>query len=112
VGIRHLVDPAACRARHLAPCPAHWPLTYEPAVWSVVFPLGMYGVATLTFGKAAHLAFMEPLSRFMLWVALAAWLAVAAAFVARILGAGGFSLPGNHRGMTGRIEQDQPPEES
>jgi tellurite resistance protein TehA-like permease len=38
----------------------HWPLTYEPTLWSVVFPLGMYSVATLTFGKAAHLAFMEP----------------------------------------------------
>jgi tellurite resistance protein TehA-like permease len=61
----------------------HWPLTYEPALWSVVFPLGMYSVATLTFGKVAHLAFMEPLSRFMLWVALAAWVAVAAAFIAR-----------------------------
>jgi tellurite resistance protein TehA-like permease len=61
-----------------------WPLTYEPALWSAVFPLGMYSVASLTFGKVAHLAFMEPLSRFMLWVALAAWLAVAAGLVARI----------------------------
>jgi tellurite resistance protein TehA-like permease len=59
----------------------HWPLSYDPALWSMVFPLGMYSVATLTFGKVAHLAFMEPLSRFMLWVALAAWVAVAAAFV-------------------------------
>jgi hypothetical protein len=41
----------------------------------------MYSVATLTFGKVTHIAFMAPLSRFMLWVALAAWLAVAAAFV-------------------------------
>jgi tellurite resistance protein TehA-like permease len=62
----------------------HWPLTYEPALWSVVFPLGMYSVATLTFGKAAHLAFMEPLSRFMLWVAVAAWILVAAAFLVRL----------------------------
>ena len=37
----------------------------------MVFPLGMYSVATLSFGKAAHLAFMEPLARFMLWVAVA-----------------------------------------
>jgi tellurite resistance protein TehA-like permease len=59
----------------------HWPLTYEPALWSVVFPLGMYSVATLTFGKTAHLAFMEPLARFMLWVAVAAWTAVAAGFL-------------------------------
>ncbi len=55
-----------------------WPLTYEPAWWSMVFPLGMYSVATLTFGQAAHLAFMAPLSRFMLWVALAAASAVQA----------------------------------
>jgi tellurite resistance protein TehA-like permease len=60
----------------------HWPLRYEAGLWSVVFPLGMYSVATLTFGEAAHLAFMEPLSRFMLWVAVAAWLAVAAAGLA------------------------------
>ena len=62
----------------------HWPLTYEPTLWSVVFPLGMYSVATLSFGKAAHLAFMEPLSRFMLWVAVAAWVAVAIAFLVRL----------------------------
>ncbi len=62
----------------------HWPLVYEPTLWSVVFPLGMYSVATLTFGKAAHLTFMEPLARFMLWVAVAAWVLVAAAFLARL----------------------------
>jgi tellurite resistance protein TehA-like permease len=90
----------------------HWPLTYEPALWSVVFPLGMYSVATLTFGQVAHLAFMAPLSRFMLWAAVAAWVAVAAAFVVRIRGASGFSFAGQHRGMTGRMEQHQPPEES
>jgi tellurite resistance protein TehA-like permease len=61
-----------------------WPLTYEPTLWSVVFPLGMYSVATLSFGKAARLAFMEPLSRFMLWVAVAAWVVVAAGFLARL----------------------------
>ena len=62
----------------------HWPLTCEPTLWSVVFPLGMYSVATLSFGKTARLAFMEPLARFMLWVAVAAWVLVAAAFVARL----------------------------
>jgi hypothetical protein len=40
-------------------------------------------VATLSFGKVAHLRFMEPLGRFMLWVAVAAWVVVAAAFLAR-----------------------------
>ena len=41
-------------------------------------------MATLSFGKAAELSFMEPLARFMFWVAIAAWIAVAAAFIARI----------------------------
>ena len=61
-----------------------WPLSYEPALWSVVFPLGMYSVASLSLGKVAQLGFMEPLSRFMLWVAFAAWAAVTVAFLARL----------------------------
>jgi tellurite resistance protein TehA-like permease len=61
-----------------------WPLRYEPALWTVVFPIGMYGVATLAFGKAAGLSFMEPLSRGVLWVAVAAWLLVAGAGLARL----------------------------
>jgi tellurite resistance protein TehA-like permease len=61
-----------------------WPLRYEPALWTVVFPIGMYGVATLSFGKAARLSFTEPLSRGVLWVAIAAWLLVAAAGLARL----------------------------
>ena len=58
-----------------------WPLTYEPPLWSVVFPLGMYSVATLTFGRAAGISFMVPLARVMIWVAVAAWILVAAAFL-------------------------------
>jgi tellurite resistance protein TehA-like permease len=62
----------------------HYPLSYEPTMWSVVFPLGMYCVATLTFGKAAHLSFMEPIGRFMLWVAVAGWVAVVIAFLVKL----------------------------
>jgi tellurite resistance protein TehA-like permease len=61
-----------------------WPLTYEPSLWSIVFPLGMYSVATLTFGKAAGLAFMHPTAHVMLWVAVGAWVLVAAAFLGRV----------------------------
>jgi tellurite resistance protein TehA-like permease len=61
-----------------------WPLTYEPTLWSIVFPLGMYSVATLAFGKTVGLAFMHPIAHVMLWVAVAAWLLVAAAFVGRL----------------------------
>jgi tellurite resistance protein TehA-like permease len=59
--------------RHLR---QHWPLVYETGLWSVVFPLGMYSVATLAFGKVAHLSFMEPIAHVMVWVAVAAWAAV------------------------------------
>ena len=73
----------------------HWPLSYEPTLWSVVFPLGMYSVATLSYGMAAMLSFMEPLARFMFWVAVAAWSAVAAAFLYRLArGPGGGAAAG------------------
>ena len=61
-----------------------WPLSYTPALWSAVFPLGMYSVATLSFGKATGLTFMAPVSRFMLWAAVTAWAAVAVAFIAKL----------------------------
>ena len=67
----------------------HWPLAYETALWSVVFPLGMYSVATLAFGKVTKLAFMAPIAHVMLWVAIAAWTAVAAAAVIRLAGRSG-----------------------
>jgi tellurite resistance protein TehA-like permease len=60
-----------------------WPLSYEPGLWSIVFPLGMYSVATLTYGEAARLAFMHPIARVMIWVSVGAWVLVAAAFLLR-----------------------------
>jgi tellurite resistance protein TehA-like permease len=62
-----------------------WPLTYEPTLWSIVFPLGMYSVASLTFGKAARLPFMHPIAHVMIWVAIVAWVLVAAAFLHRLV---------------------------
>ncbi len=68
--------------------PAYWILmgATEPTLWSVVFALGMYSVATLSYGAVALLGFMAPLARFMLWVAVGAWTAVAAAFIIRLGG--------------------------
>jgi tellurite resistance protein TehA-like permease len=77
-----------------------WPLSYEPTLWSIVFPLGMYSVATLTFGKAAGLAFMHPIAHVMLWVAVAAWALVAAAFLSRL--ARGRRPPPPAKGATAR----------
>jgi tellurite resistance protein TehA-like permease len=69
--------------RHLA---HHWPLAYETALWSVVFPLGMYSVATLAYGKVTKLAFMTSIAHVMLWVAIIAWTAVAAAALIGVVG--------------------------
>jgi len=90
----------------------HWPVSYDPALWSVVFPLGVYSVATLSFGNAAHLGFMESLSRFMLWVAVAAWAMVAVAFLARLARRSGDPTSGapaaSARPTTTRLDRDQP----
>lgn len=50
---------------------------YEPRLWSVVFPLGMYTVASYTLGHAAAgLGFMVSIARVWLFIGLAAWGAV------------------------------------
>lgn len=50
------------------------PLTYTPLFWSLVFPLGMYSLATLRLSRVADVSALAALSRAMVWIALAAWL--------------------------------------
>lgn len=54
------------------------PLTYALTLWSLVFPLGMYAVASLRLGLAADVPALRAMSGVMVWVALAAWAATAA----------------------------------
>ena len=49
------------------------PLHYEPVMWSGVFPLGMYAVASARLGLAADFPPLQWISQGMIWVALAAW---------------------------------------
>lgn len=55
-----------------------YPLRYEPAYWNLVFPLGMYAVATYRLSLAADYTPLQTVSRAMIWVAFTAWLAAAA----------------------------------
>ena len=54
------------------------PFADTPALWSLVFPLGMYALASLRLSLAADFPPLALLSRGMVWIALAAWLATAA----------------------------------
>jgi tellurite resistance protein TehA-like permease len=54
-----------------------YPIRYHPAYWNLVFPLGMYTVATYRLSLAADYTALQSVSRVMIWVAFAAWLATA-----------------------------------
>jgi tellurite resistance protein TehA-like permease len=49
------------------------PHGYEPGLWSVVFPLGMYVAATHDYATEAHLGFLDAVPHAVVWVALFAW---------------------------------------
>lgn len=53
-------------------------LAYTPMMWSLVFPLGMYALASLRLGLAAEFTPLRHIAEAMVWVALAAWLLTAA----------------------------------
>ena len=53
-----------------------YPLSYEPRLWSMVFPLGMYTVASYSLGKAAGFGFMVEISRVWVFVGVVAWAGV------------------------------------
>lgn len=57
------------------------PLTYTPMFWSLVFPLGMYALASLRLSLAADFLPLRTISQAMVWVALAAWATTGMAFV-------------------------------
>ncbi|MGH3413905.1 MAG: tellurite resistance/C4-dicarboxylate transporter family protein [Marmoricola sp.] len=66
----------------------HWvhrvPLRYEAALWSVVFPLGMYGVGGHFLGEADRLPIVRAIGADESWFALAVWVVVFAAMLAHL----------------------------
>ncbi|MCW8834132.1 MAG: tellurite resistance/C4-dicarboxylate transporter family protein [Colwellia sp.] len=57
------------------------PLKYSPMQWSIVFPLGMYTVATNNLALSSEFTPLLFLAHGMLWVALGAWLLLALALL-------------------------------
>ncbi|GJF10714.1 tellurite resistance protein permease [Mycolicibacterium cyprinidarum] len=49
------------------------PLRYQAPLWSVVFPLGMYGVGGQFLGEADSLPIVEAIGFYESWVAFAVW---------------------------------------
>ena len=60
-------------------------LAYEPGLWSIVFPVGMYGVASHELGSALTVSWLVTLGRYEAWLALAVWVVVFLAMAATLL---------------------------
>ncbi|MGO1227770.1 MULTISPECIES: tellurite resistance/C4-dicarboxylate transporter family protein [unclassified Brachybacterium] len=61
------------------------PLRYVPSLWSIVFPLGMFAVASLRLGRVEHLPLVEGVGIAGLVLAVLAWIAVAAGLMMTLL---------------------------
>ena len=61
------------------------PIRYTPMLWSLVFPLGMYALASLRLSLAAEFSPLRQIADFMIWVALAVWGATFLGMAARIV---------------------------
>lgn len=49
------------------------PIRYEPAWWSLVFPVAMYGVGSHYLGVADHLPIVASVGDVVIWFAVAVW---------------------------------------
>jgi tellurite resistance protein TehA-like permease len=58
--------------RHLPP--ERLPLVAGAKAWGRVFPLGMYGTATLQLARATGLTFLLPIPGYVVYLAMLAWL--------------------------------------
>ena len=60
------------------------PLTYDPQYWSLVFPLGMYTVATFMFANATGMQFLLIIPHIFVYIAMLVWLITFSAMILKI----------------------------
>ncbi len=68
----------------------HIPLRYEAPLWSVIFPLGMYGLGSHYLGQADHLPIVHMIGSVESWIALAAWIVTFLAMLHHLVSTLGF----------------------
>lgn len=61
------------------------PLSYHPSYWALVFPIGMYGVATYRMAAVIHLGILVHWPQVVFGMAIAAWAFAFAGLLASLL---------------------------
>lgn len=62
----------------------HDRIRYGPAVWGMIFPIGMYTTSTLLFDRAMGCNFLDPVPQVLVYIALAAWILAFAGLLRRL----------------------------
>ena len=74
-------------------------LRYEPQLWGMVFPLGMYTTSTFQLSRALEISLLQAIPRVFIYIALIAWVATFAGIllqIARATAERAFGRPGAH----------------
>lgn len=61
-----------------------YPLTYHPVYWGLVFPMGMYTVATFRLAQVLNMDFLLLIPQYFIYLALIAWVVAFYGLVARL----------------------------